>query len=109
LKTPYGSDEWFNMIGVMVDEAEKLGMKAWLYDEDPFPSGPAGGRVFFENPEFAARQVQFYEFIPDVNGKIEADVGDGKILEALAVKTGLSGNIVKIKDVTGNIGVMRSD
>jgi len=109
LKTPYGSDEWFNMIGVMVDEAEKLGMKAWLYDEDPFPSGPAGGRVFFENPEFAARQVQFYEFIPDVNGKIEADVGDGKILEALAVKTGVSGNIVKIKDVTGNIGVIRSD
>ena len=109
LKTPYGSDEWFNMIGVMVGEAEKLGMKAWLYDEDPFPSGPAGGRVFFENPEFAARQVKFYELIPDCNGKVEADVGTGKILEALAVRTDASGRIMETKDITGSIGVIRSD
>ena len=109
LKTPYGSDEWFDMIGVMVEEAEKLGMKAWLYDEDPFPSGPAGGRVFFENPEFAARQVKFYELIPDCNGKVEADIGTGKILEALAVKTDASGNIIETKDISGNIGMIRSD
>ncbi|MFA6101645.1 MAG: hypothetical protein WCV67_06435 [Victivallaceae bacterium] len=109
LKTPYGSDEWFNMIGVMVDEAEKLGMQAWLYDEDPFPSGPAGGRVFFENPEFAARQIRFYELTPDCNGKVEADIGDGRILEALAVKTDASGNVMETKDITGNIGMIRPD
>jgi hypothetical protein len=109
LKTPYGSDEWFNMIEVMVDEAEKSGMKAWLYDEDPYPSGAAGGRIFFENPEFAARQVRFYEFSPDSNGKIEADIGAGKILEALAVKTDASGNIAEVKNIDGNIGLIRSD
>lgn len=109
LKIPYGSDEWFNMIWIIVDEAEKLGMKAWLYDEDPYPSGPAGGKVFFENPEFAARQVIFYELIPGLDGKVEADIGTGKILEALAVKTDASGNIVETKDVAGNIGIIRSD
>ena len=50
LKTPYGSNEWFEMIGCIIEEAERLGMQAWLYDEDPFPSGPAGGRVFLDHP-----------------------------------------------------------
>ena len=43
LDTPYLSEEWFKLIAACVDEAEKLGMKAWLYDEDRWPSGAAGG------------------------------------------------------------------
>ena len=45
LATPYLSDEWFRMINACVDEARKLGMEAWLYDEDRWPSGAAGGLV----------------------------------------------------------------
>lgn len=43
LETEYLSDEWFQMIGACVDEARKTGMLAWLYDEDKWPSGFAGG------------------------------------------------------------------
>lgn len=46
LQTPYMSTEWLEMIRFIVDEAEKLELKAWLYDEDPFPSGAVGGKVF---------------------------------------------------------------
>jgi len=45
LATPYLSDEWFEMVEACVDEAEKLAMEAWLYDEDRWPSGAAGGLV----------------------------------------------------------------
>ena len=45
LATPYLSEEWFQMVRACVDEAEKLGMEAWLYDEDRWPSGAAGSLV----------------------------------------------------------------
>jgi hypothetical protein len=43
LATEYLGDEWFELINACADEAEKLGMEAWLYDEDRWPSGSAGG------------------------------------------------------------------
>jgi hypothetical protein len=43
LETEYLSDDWFDCVKVSVDEAKKLGMEAWLYDEDRWPSGAAGG------------------------------------------------------------------
>lgn len=43
LETEYLSDEWFECINACVDEAEKLGMQAWAYDENGWPSGFGGG------------------------------------------------------------------
>ena len=45
LSTGYLSDEWFECVRACIDEAEKQGMEAWLYDEDRWPSGAAGGLV----------------------------------------------------------------
>ncbi|MBS3762020.1 MAG: hypothetical protein KGZ25_01830 [Planctomycetes bacterium] len=45
LGTAYLSDEWFDMIKACVDEARKRDMEAWMYDEDRWPSGAAGGFV----------------------------------------------------------------
>lgn len=45
MATEYLSDEFFNFVKFCVDEAEKQGMLAWLYDEDRWPSGSAGGLV----------------------------------------------------------------
>ena len=45
LVTEYLGDEWFDLINTCTDEASKLGMEAWLYDEDRWPSGTAGGKV----------------------------------------------------------------
>ena len=54
LATEYLGDEWFECINACADEAEKLGMEAWLYDEDRWPSGSAGGLVT-QNPDFRMR------------------------------------------------------
>lgn len=45
LNTPYLSEKWFNCIKACIDEARKQEMKAYLYDEDRWPSGSAGGLV----------------------------------------------------------------
>jgi len=45
LKTKYLGEEWIQAIQCSIEEAEKLGMEAWLYDEEGWPSGFAGGRV----------------------------------------------------------------
>jgi len=45
LETPYLSPEWFSLVEACIDEARRIGMEAWLYDEDRWPSGAAGGLV----------------------------------------------------------------
>ena len=45
LDTPYLSDEYLDMIKACNQEARERGMLSYLYDEDRWPSGAAGGLV----------------------------------------------------------------
>ena len=45
LKVKYLSDEWFDCIRACCEEAKKLGMQAWAYDENGWPSGFVGGKL----------------------------------------------------------------
>lgn len=45
LKIPYMQYEWFNAIQIAIDTAEECGLEVWLYDENGWPSGFAGGKV----------------------------------------------------------------
>ncbi len=51
LITPYLSEEWFSLCRYAVDVGKKLGMKIWLYDENSYPSGFAGGHVPAQMPD----------------------------------------------------------
>lgn len=53
LETEYLSDEWFDCVNACVDEAKKLGMEAWSYDENGWPSGFAGGELLKDKRNFA--------------------------------------------------------
>ena len=55
MDSPYLSDEFMDFVRFCVDEAKKRGMLAWLYDEDRWPSGTAGGRVTRGRPENARK------------------------------------------------------
>lgn len=50
LITEYLSPRWFDLIVYTVKRARELGMQAWLYDEDSYPSGFAGGHVNEQMP-----------------------------------------------------------
>jgi hypothetical protein len=56
LATPYLGDEFMDHVKASADEAERMGMLIWLYDEDRWPSGGAGGLVT-TNPDYRCRQL----------------------------------------------------
>ena len=51
----YLTEEYFRLTRLVVEEADRLGMKVILYDEGCYPSGSAQGKVVAENPGYAAR------------------------------------------------------
>ena len=61
LMTPYLSDEWFRMWQTALKEAGRLDMNVWMYDENSYPSGFAGGLVPDAMPESQGRGLQLRE------------------------------------------------
>ena len=51
LQTEYMGAEWMELTRACAAEAARLGMKAYLYDEDRWPSGTVGGLVT-QNPRY---------------------------------------------------------
>ena len=49
--TEYLSDEWFELYEYTLQRAEELGLDVWLYDENAYPSGFAGGLLPSQMPE----------------------------------------------------------
>jgi hypothetical protein len=61
LMTPYLSKDWFRLWKVALNEAERLDMNVWIYDENSYPSGFAGGWVPELMPEARGRGLAFRE------------------------------------------------
>jgi len=51
LITEYLSDEWFDLFKYTIEKGKELGMLVWIYDENSYPSGFAGGHVPDRMPE----------------------------------------------------------
>ena len=72
LATEYLGTEWFELINACADYGERQEMESWLYDEDRWPSGTAGGMASepekyrahflvmecFNQDEYAARDLR---------------------------------------------------
>lgn len=58
MATPYLSKEFMQLVKTCVEKAKSENMLSWLYDEDRWPSGSAGGLVT-KNPEYRARYLLF--------------------------------------------------
>ncbi len=55
------SETHFQTLIAGVEACAQLGLVVWLYDEDGYPSGAAGGLVLVENPAFEATELAFDE------------------------------------------------
>jgi hypothetical protein len=51
LVTEYLSEKWFELFKHAVEKGKELDMNVWIYDENSYPSGFAGGHVPAEMPE----------------------------------------------------------
>ena len=58
MATPYLSDEYMDIVRACVEKAKDEKMLAWLYDEDRWPSGAAGGLVT-KDKKYRARYLLF--------------------------------------------------
>ena len=56
LVTEYLSDKWMELIRSTAEKAGELGVDSWLYDEDRWPSGYAGGKSV-QNPDYRCRTL----------------------------------------------------
>ncbi len=61
LKDEYLGDKFMKAIKGCVAEAKNLGMKAWLYDEDRFPSGSGAGMVTASNNDYRQKALEMVE------------------------------------------------
>ncbi|MFH1549252.1 MAG: glycosyl hydrolase [Planctomycetota bacterium] len=57
LHTPYLGSEWMQLTEKCCEKAEKMGLWAWLYDEENWPSGVVGGRLLDDFPQFRMSQI----------------------------------------------------
>lgn len=59
MDSPYLEEEFMDFIRHCIGKAGEMDMLAWLYDEDRWPSGTAGGRVTVGRPEYARKSLLF--------------------------------------------------
>ncbi|MFH1968834.1 MAG: hypothetical protein ABIJ53_00790 [Verrucomicrobiota bacterium] len=96
LATSYLSREWFDLVGACIDEARKQKMEAWLYDEDRWPSGAAGGLVT-KNPQYRMRSLVIQK-VP----ALKAISKDWCVVAVFAATTGEGTVVRNVQRVNGS-------
>lgn len=82
LETEYMGREWFACVERAVSTAKELGMKAWLYDEDRWPSGTAGGAIMAmggDDSRYKGLTLQLCRTLPE-------DISDLEVLYLASVE-----------------------
>lgn len=62
LEMPYLGNDYLDRIRLAVEEAERLGLETWLYDEMNWPSGTADKQVLKARPDLAQRYLECINF-----------------------------------------------
>lgn len=58
LTNAYLSEEWFSLWKTALEEAKRAGIKLYIYDENTYPTGYAGGQIMSRHPDCAAQSVK---------------------------------------------------
>ncbi|MCX6326912.1 MAG: glycosyl hydrolase [Bacteroidia bacterium] len=60
-ETPYFSEGFWKAVDTTIGYSASKGFQTYLYDEDKWPSGSAGGRTIAANPDEFIKKVLFYD------------------------------------------------
>ncbi|MBR7041163.1 MAG: hypothetical protein IKI24_04900 [Clostridia bacterium] len=112
MDSPYLDGEFMGHVRHCVEEARQNKMLAWLYDEDRWPSGTAGGKVTAKDPAFAM-QMLVLTVTPCAgddgsktpgpgNGQRSARQENGIFLAAYDVKLNGDGRLVSYRRIGEN-------
>ncbi len=64
LVTEYLGEKWFDLVNAVCEEAAANDFTIWIYDEDRWPSGTAGGKVT-TNPAYRQKRLVMKTFKPE--------------------------------------------
>lgn len=95
----YLSEEFMSLIRHCTDEAKKTHTLAWLYDEDRWPSGAAGGLVT-KTPKYRQRflRITQNDYVAGLKSKSEAvELGETYFFHAYDVVQNEAGELISYK------------
>lgn len=108
-KPEYLSEDYFDTYRVCIEEAEKLGLSLWIYDEYGFPSGTAGdingdgfGRFKHKYPEHTTKRLDKTEYIPKARSKFTQALPNELLMGVVAMDTVSFKRIDLSKYISGN-------
>jgi hypothetical protein len=110
MATEYLSDEFMDIVGACIAKARKEKMLAWLYDEDRWPSGAAGG-IITRQPQYRARHLLLtrtpYGSTRDITAEIIARASssrteNGTLLACFDVVLNNDGNLENYRLINEN-------
>jgi len=97
LLTEYISEDWHHLFDFTVRKGKELGMKVWIYDENSYPSGFAGGHVPAQMPESYNKgtglSCKLQEFLQPDTGKYEVilKLDNNQFIDITATKDAYTG------------------
>ncbi len=59
MEVEYLSETFWERMGFIIEKCAELELKAWIYDEYNWPSGPAAGKLLTEHPEFTQKYLDY--------------------------------------------------
>jgi hypothetical protein len=69
----YLSGPYFDVVSRVILRAKELGLAFWIYDEDGWPSGTAGGRMLADHPEETQRWLALVPETSDPGARASRD------------------------------------
>ncbi|MFA5863949.1 MAG: hypothetical protein WC975_04595 [Phycisphaerae bacterium] len=105
LATPYLSESWFRSVEYIIQGCRIRGLRPWFYDENPFPSGSAGGMLLNRFPHLVAQRLSFTTLTAQAEeGWIRTALpGTGRLLRVFALPKDNNG---EVEDVTPYAGLV---
>lgn len=61
LREKFLTHNWMEHVQDILNEADERSLDVWLYDEDSYPSGFAGGQLLEEYPQYRSRGLRYVE------------------------------------------------
>ena len=89
LTTPYLGDKWFSCVKACLKRAKELGMEAYAYDENGWPSGFAGGELL-KNEEDRDCYLTYTKGEYDPKADVSYDLSGDKLVRATSGKNNLN-------------------
>jgi len=86
----YLGEGWWHDVAFCLNEAHRRGMEVWIFDEEFFPSGIAGGKVLQNMPAYRMQVLtrKRMEWSTDQEANDEIDFGFDEVLKVICIREG---------------------